>query len=242
MLRHVAAFAACSFLAVGTACSSASSPSDEDVGEATAAITQVPAQVGCVEIDVTGARSVTNRTNVTPGTNALISLTGLPLGLDTFVGLAYPGACNAVTSASQATWISNAVQASLTAQQVASVSLTLVPNGQSSVGVSFQPDDAGADAKALTCSTPQILCSGVCTNVATDPANCGACGEVCAAGQSCTSAVCTVAGSCMTDTNCATSSYCQSSSHTCVAKQGTGTMCTAADQCLSGLCTAGLCN
>jgi hypothetical protein len=179
----------CSIAAV--ACS-AGSP-EENIGQATAAITQVPAQVGCIEIDVTGARSVTQRYDVTAGQSSVLSLNGLPLGLDTFVGLAYPGACSAVASAAQATWISDAVQSSLVAQQVASVTLVLHPNGQSSVGVSFQGDDGGSDAQTVTCAPPQTMCGSTCTTTATDPANCGACGAVCSAINGATACV---AGSC----------------------------------------------
>lgn len=42
----------------------------------------------------------------------------------------------------------------------------------------------------LTCRDDQIACGDACTNVATDPANCGACGRACGPGQSC------LAGSC----------------------------------------------
>jgi hypothetical protein len=75
----------------------------------------------------------------------VLLLTGLPLGSDTFTGLAYPTACSAVTSPTQATWISNPVPVSLVAQSVADVSVLLRPNGQSTVCVGFQPDDAGPD-------------------------------------------------------------------------------------------------
>jgi hypothetical protein len=183
-IRPVAFAVACSSLALvalGAACSSAGS--GEDVGVATAAITQVPAQVGCIEIDVTGARSVTHRFDVTSGQSSVLSLTGLPLGLDTFVGLAYPGACAAVTGATQATWISDATQASLVAQQVSSIAVNLHPNGESSIAVSFTGDDGGVDAQTTTstCSAGQSLCGTTCANIATDPANCGACGLVCSA-------------------------------------------------------------
>lgn len=41
-----------------------------------------------------------------------------------------------------------------------------------------------------TCSSDQALCDGRCTTVATDRANCGACGVACGAGESCSSGQC----------------------------------------------------
>ncbi len=42
-----------------------------------------------------------------------------------------------------------------------------------------------------TCGSGQLLCSGVCRTVATDPSNCGACAHVCTSGYACVSGVCT---------------------------------------------------
>jgi hypothetical protein len=249
MIRRCFALAltCCSIAAV--ACS-AGAPEEEDIGRASAAITQVPAQVGCIEIDVTGARSVTQRYDVSAGQSSVLSLTGLPLGLDTFVGLAYPGVCSAVASAAQATWISDAVQASLVAQQVASVTLVLRPNGESSVGVSFQGDDGGSDAQTVACAVPQTMCGGTCTSTATDPANCGACGAVCSAINGATACV---AGSCRIatcaagfadcdglaadgcETNVGSSvSSCGACGHACAAANGISS-------CVSGVCGIAQC-
>jgi hypothetical protein len=120
----------------------------------------VPADVACVEIDVAGARDVVRRFDVTADEMVVLSLTGLPLGTDTFTGLAYPMGCSAVTSPMQATWISDPVQAALVAQAVADVSLVLRPNGQTNVCVGFQADDAGPDDSGcnsfLIASTPLL--------------------------------------------------------------------------------------
>jgi hypothetical protein len=41
------------------------------------------------------------------------------------------------------------------------------------------------------CLPPNTVCAGgTCTNTAVDPANCGACGRVCAAGQLCAGGTC----------------------------------------------------
>jgi hypothetical protein len=64
------------------------------------------------------------------------------------------------------------------------------------------PDDAGADSDADTDSGPVVddaltpcpqnysLCGATCVNLATDPANCGACGAACGPTQMCIRAAC----------------------------------------------------
>jgi hypothetical protein len=65
-------------------------------------------------------------------------------------------------------------------------------------------DDGGADADADTdadagpivedalapCPPNTFPCGGTCVNLATDPANCGACGAVCGRTQTCIRATC----------------------------------------------------
>jgi hypothetical protein len=139
-------FVALGALACGGSRSSGSAATGEASARAVVELATVPADVFCVEIDVAGARAVTDRFDVVPNQTAVLSLTGLPLGDVSFTGLAYPAACGAVTSATQATWISPATPATLVPETVANVSLALVPNGQASVSVGFNPDDAGTDA------------------------------------------------------------------------------------------------
>ncbi len=142
--------AACSSspAAPATTLGSATTPGATDGGHATIALSVVPIGVSCVEIDVAGVRDVANLFSVAPNQPAVLSLTGLPLGSVTFTGLAYPLACSAVTGPVQATWISKPTAATLVAETVTDVALALVPNGQASVGVGFDPDDAGSDGAA----------------------------------------------------------------------------------------------
>jgi hypothetical protein len=217
-------------------------PPVEDVGQAVAAISGVPASVGCVEIDVAGARAVVRRFDVMQNQMVSATLTGLPLGADTFTGLAYPMACNSVASSTQATWISDPVPATLVPQTTASVSLTLHPNGQASVGVGFQGDDAGADA-AVTCAAPLLLCAGMCVDPNSDANNCGACGTACATNQTCVSAQCIACAGgqvCTPGGNvCQTGVFdCSTGMQTCVVTGNApnGTACGLMKVCNNGVC------
>lgn len=44
------------------------------------------------------------------------------------------------------------------------------------------------------CDAPFLLCGGVCTNIASDPANCGSCGGACPSGKGCVDGTCTGSG------------------------------------------------
>jgi hypothetical protein len=47
---------------------------------------------------------------------------------------------------------------------------------------------------AVPCPTGSVVCGSACSNLQGDPANCGACGNVCAHGQVCDLGACTGAG------------------------------------------------
>jgi hypothetical protein len=49
---------------------------------------------------------------------------------------------------------------------------------------------AAACNKEKLCSSDLVLCDGQCTAIATDPANCGGCGQACEAGQLCSNRTC----------------------------------------------------
>jgi len=175
----------CSIVVAGTglgvACASGD-PSDrsEATGEAMAAITEVPADVNCVTIDVTGSRSVQRRFDVTPGESSLFSLDGLPVGDVIFNGSAHPIACSSITSASVATWISDPTPATLIAGGPATaVTINLKRNGQATVGVDF--DDADADGGV--CQPGFADCDGSaangCETALNTVSDCGACGAAC---------------------------------------------------------------
>jgi hypothetical protein len=133
-------------LAVGLsagACGSGSTASTdpqpgEDTGQAILAITSVPANVNCVQITVTGSRTDVRVFDVVPGNSSTLTLKGLPTGNVTFLESAFPAACASVGPASVASWVSNAVSATLVPGVAASVQIVLRQNGQAVVTSDFQ--------------------------------------------------------------------------------------------------------
>jgi hypothetical protein len=228
-------------LPLGVACSAADS-SPEMTGEATAQITQVPAQVGCIQISVAGARTVQKRFDVMPGQSSVLSLSGLPVGGVSFTGSAYPTACASVTSSTAATWISDPTPATLGAGTMTNVALVLHRDGGASVGVDFQDDDAGTPP--TMCMPGQVMCAGACTNTVSDVANCGACGAVCAQHanslpSACVSGVC-VSGACQmgfSDCNMNAADGCETDLMTSVTSCGAcNHPCMTGHMCANGTC------
>jgi len=48
----------------------------------------------------------------------------------------------------------------------------------------------------VVCTSEQVTCNGQCTSLASDPANCGACGFACGAGESCSNSQCCSGAGC----------------------------------------------
>jgi hypothetical protein len=178
------------------------------VGEAVATITQVPAQVLCVQIQVVGFRTTVRSFDVMPGQSSVESLQGLPAGSDTFSASAFAVACSASAGA-LASWQSDPVVAVIAAGAVTPLKLSLHPIGSASVGVDFvdaavatAPVDAGTKLPDLAVRPPDLLppppdltvpasCAG--------PQTCTASAPVCCATQ---------AGSGPALTHCTTMSSC----------------------------------
>ncbi len=78
----------------------------------------------------------------------------------------------------------------------------------------------GACSRETVCASDQALCRGACTSLATDPANCGACGHACGAGQNCAASACVYG----TAQNCG----------------ALGRTCATGERCVSGDCVADL--
>jgi hypothetical protein len=67
------------------------------------------------------------------------------------------------------------------------------------------------------------LCGSTCTNLATDPENCGACGHACGLGLACTNGACATGKACASDGDCADGNpchinHCDARTATCTVK------------------------
>lgn len=218
-------------LALG-ACGSATDDEVDMTGKATAAITNVPSDVGCIAITVTGARTVDKKFDVATGASSILSLSGLPVGSVNFVGQAFSGACSGVVSSSVPTWVSDPVAATLISATNVNVTLPLRRNGKSTVSVDFVDD--GADAGTSTCTT--TICGGACVDLATNANNCGACGNVCPTGGVCTSGICGCpAGSVMCSGP--TGPVCTNVASSPTNCGACGNVCGTGMACVSGMCT-----
>lgn len=62
--------------------------------------------------------------------------------------------------------------------------------GSGASGVAGGSAVGGSSSPGGTCAAPSTPCAGQCTDVSSDPANCGACGTVCSASQVCSQGVC----------------------------------------------------
>jgi alpha-tubulin suppressor-like RCC1 family protein len=133
-------------LAAAAGCSGGNSRGPDDVGLATIAITQAPADVSCLRVTVTGSRTEVRLLDVTPGQSTVFTLSGLPLGLDVFTGDAFTPGCGALGMAPVPSWVSDPVQATLAAGVAADVTLTLHHTGAGSVSIDFPPDGTGGAA------------------------------------------------------------------------------------------------
>jgi hypothetical protein len=146
------------------------------IGEATFALAAAPTDASCLQIVVTGTRTVTRLIDLMPGQSTVFTLNGLPLGNDTFTESAFAQTCGQVTPSSVATWASDPTAATLQAGITASVTVVLRRNGKASVTSDFQ-DDTPA------CMPPLQFCTSLgmsgCVDVTSNAANCGACGFNC---------------------------------------------------------------
>jgi hypothetical protein len=73
-----------------------------------------------------------------------------------------------------------------------------MPSGSSSGGGGSGPEpDAGSSEDAgAECSFGEVPCGERCSDLVTDPQNCGTCGAACAAGEACVAGLCEAAAAC----------------------------------------------
>jgi hypothetical protein len=98
-----------------------------EFGTVVLALTNVPTDVRCVRVTVTGGQTVVRLFDVMPGQASNLALPGLPVGPVTVYEDAFNVACSDVTEATPATWVSEAP-----------ASVTLVPGQQASLTVTLR--------------------------------------------------------------------------------------------------------
>jgi hypothetical protein len=206
-----------------------------NLGEVSLAVLQVPADTGCIEIKVVGARTVDRFFDVTPGQTSTLRLSGLPVGNVTITGNAFTGACASVSSMSNPVWVSDPTPAVLVAGVPVDLTITLHHNGIGNIGVDFADDDGGAappvDSGPPACPTGQTSCGGTCVDLSTNPSNCGTCGHACVSGSSCVSGACVCpAGQTFCGVACVNT---QTSKQNC---GGCGIVCPGNQNCAAGAC------
>jgi hypothetical protein len=155
-----------------SACAMSTDIPEKRSGLAVVTLKQTPPDVNCLRIEVAGRFHVDRLFDVTPGEDAVLTLDKLPVGEDTFSGLAYADSCDAVTDDSEPTWRSDPVQVTVSAGRLAKVSLRMHrTSGQAEVEVDFEDysdaglpvdggaQDSGAAQDAGVCAPGEMLCA-----------------------------------------------------------------------------------
>jgi hypothetical protein len=202
----------------------------DDVGAVQLAIAVVPDGVRCIQVLAAGPQRSQLRSFDVAATNSSIFLKvgGLPLGAVTFTGSAFSQACAVVTNTVTASWLSDAVLASVAAGTVGTVTLSMHRNGAENVVVDFT-GEASCTPEGNACLTAAECCNGSCSAGRCQPApTCKADGLGCDVAAECCTARC-------------------SSQHLCGPEpvatcQSLGLSCKGNSACCSGLsCLAGAC-
>ncbi|HEY2512921.1 MAG TPA: hypothetical protein VGI39_18770 [Polyangiaceae bacterium] len=120
-------------------CSAAPSDSSKEaIGTVNVAIEKVPTDVTCIEIDVVGLNTITQRFPVKAGASSVLNVTGLPLGSIDISGQAWNGTCQNIGA--PATWAAQSVSTLIQAGKPASANLTFFPVTNAQVGVDFESE------------------------------------------------------------------------------------------------------
>src|SRR5450631_1622882 len=138
---------ACGLAGLGLAgCRTSSSPSsgDPQTAQLFLEVTNVPTDVSCIEVTVTGATTETQLFDVTPGQSGTITVGGLPSGAVTVNELAFPVPCAQVTSSTLASWVAQQpVMTQLVPGQTTDISIVLRRAGQLSISNDFADGASG---------------------------------------------------------------------------------------------------
>jgi hypothetical protein len=132
-------------------------------GMARIAITNAPDDVSCIVITAEGTYRTREKSfDVSPGDSTVfLNMNALPLGLVLFTADAYGEACVDVDGTTVPNWVSDPVEASIAAGQVADVLIPMMRNGLANVGVDF-PDEPTCFPDGDACVENAQCCSGSC--------------------------------------------------------------------------------
>jgi hypothetical protein len=137
-------------------------PPDE-VEQVVLKIAEVPSDVRCLRITVTGpGRTVEHEIETAGETSLTQNLSGLPLGTVTFLGEAFAAVCTSVTKSTVAAWTSQPVQTSIVLGRLSTVELVMTRNGRAKVEVTFNEEGA-CTAVGQACRIASECCSKKCT-------------------------------------------------------------------------------
>jgi Galactose binding lectin domain/Stigma-specific protein, Stig1 len=163
----------------------------------------------------------------------------LAIGGLAIASLACGGASTSISEARDGAIETGATEASLDSSPLDAGAAESAADGVADAAAEAGDDDSSGDASdGATCSTPQRACAGTCTNTSTDPANCGACANVCATHQVCAAGTC--ATTCGALTTCAPDGGAPYCANTTSDNDNCGTCGTA---CGAGLvCSGGICS
>lgn len=175
LLAAAAATAGCGDLDPGDPQSIQGDPApaaDEDIGVIELAIQSVPPEVSCIRVTAKGPyREKVVDVPVVAGPSMNQVLTGFPLGKVTLRAEAFAGACDTLTTKSNAAWVSDPVEASIVEGTKTKVEFNMQRNGRLDVTFNF-PEEPVCSAAGLACKSSKECCSAVCkTEVCQMPAS-----------------------------------------------------------------------
>ena len=127
--------------------SDATSPGAPETGALTVNLDKVPADAGCLEIDVEGNRAVQRRFDLIQGTRASFDLDLLPVGQVVVEARAFAAECGDVASDAAPTYaVDGPTFVEIEPGEVAAVSLSLLRNGRADFAVDFEAPACSNDA------------------------------------------------------------------------------------------------
>jgi hypothetical protein len=124
---------------------------ESGVGTVVLSLAQVPEDVLCTRITVTGTRTVVRAFDTTPAGPSVFRMGGLPPGEATFLGEAFPSVCAAIGPDSLPNWISDPIPVVVSAVVENLVSLSMRRNGRATVTLDFLDPSAACSQPGTTC-------------------------------------------------------------------------------------------